>query len=266
MQRESKATYWAERWASLAGKQKVMLYNPGNMLKRRAILNYIRHDSLYINKRIPRILDVGGGLGDLPLEFYQENLQGEFLILDVDGNVLQEAKTTLQYFGCGFLQGDAQKLPFEPKTFDIVVCSEVLEHLPRDGDALHEIRRVAKDTGLIIITIPYLERHPAKEHLRRYSLEAFNRLCDEARLEIKDIRFCGRSIQVIRNMLRRSFKRENMGQKEGLLYSAMPVVSNSLVSVLKPIDNILAHRPLFPNFLNFLNEATLIAYLRKQEK
>jgi len=47
-----------------------------------------------------------------------------------------------------------QKLPFLAKTFDLVVASEVIEHLHNPNNLLIEARRVLKDKGALIITTP----------------------------------------------------------------------------------------------------------------
>jgi len=41
-----------------------------------------------------------------------------------------------------FLSGSAYKLPFHNNTFDLVICSEVLEHLHNYKEAIDEISRV----------------------------------------------------------------------------------------------------------------------------
>ena len=46
-----------------------------------------------------------------------------------------------------FLSGSAYSLPFADSTFDLVVCSEVLEHLHEYRDAITEINRVLKPGG-----------------------------------------------------------------------------------------------------------------------
>ena len=55
---------------------------------------------------------------------------------------------------CSFLKGDAYRLPFADGTFDVVICSEVLEHLDDYGAALKEITRVLKPGGLFAPTVP----------------------------------------------------------------------------------------------------------------
>jgi ubiquinone/menaquinone biosynthesis C-methylase UbiE len=45
---------------------------------------------------------------------------------------------------------DAQQIPFEDKTFDIVIANHMLYHVPDRPKALAEIRRVLKDDGVLI--------------------------------------------------------------------------------------------------------------------
>jgi len=49
---------------------------------------------------------------------------------------------------------DATRLPFEDDTFDRIIASEVLEHIPSDIDALRELTRVLKPGGVLAATVP----------------------------------------------------------------------------------------------------------------
>jgi SAM-dependent methyltransferase len=46
-------------------------------------------------------------------------------------------------------------LPYEEASFDIVLMGEVLEHLERDAVALRNVRRVLKDDGYLVVTVPF---------------------------------------------------------------------------------------------------------------
>jgi len=52
------------------------------------------------------------------------------------------------------VQGDALHLPFPDATFDRVICSEVLEHIPNDVGAMSELTRVLRPGGTMAITVP----------------------------------------------------------------------------------------------------------------
>lgn len=53
------------------------------------------------------------------------------------------------------LRGDAARLPFQDATFDTVLLTEVIEHLPNPARAMAEIRRVMKPHGVLLITWPF---------------------------------------------------------------------------------------------------------------
>ena len=52
------------------------------------------------------------------------------------------------------VQGDALRLPFADGTFDRVIASEVLEHIPDDVAAMRELARVLKPGGAMAVTVP----------------------------------------------------------------------------------------------------------------
>ena len=54
----------------------------------------------------------------------------------------------------GLSAANALELPFADNTFDKVICSEVLEHIPDYRGALREIERVLKPGGLFCASVP----------------------------------------------------------------------------------------------------------------
>lgn len=54
------------------------------------------------------------------------------------------------------VQADAAILPFREGCFDSVVCAELLEHVADPPAVLREVRRVLKDGGILLITVPFL--------------------------------------------------------------------------------------------------------------
>lgn len=52
------------------------------------------------------------------------------------------------------IQGYCETMPFAAQSFDVVFSSHMLEHSPAQNACLKEIRRVAKDDGVIIIGVP----------------------------------------------------------------------------------------------------------------
>ncbi len=102
-----------------------------------------------------RVLEIGCGAGMLCLELARRT---EWVVgIDISYFVLDFANKVKDYIECKnvfFQHGDAENLTFKDETFDLVICSEVLEHLLAPQDALAEIRRVLKKNGVLILTTP----------------------------------------------------------------------------------------------------------------
>jgi len=69
--------------------------------------------------------------------------------VEISGAALAKAKD-LSSLGC-LVQGKAQDIPFSDNSFDLVVCTDVLEHIPEEdvGKCLSEIVRVSRHDVLL---------------------------------------------------------------------------------------------------------------------
>ncbi len=104
-------------------------------------------------------------------------------------------------YSCGDLIGefgdeimDVTSLPFGDRAFDAVICNHVLEHVPDDRAAMHELRRVLAPGGWAILLVPDVEedhtiegasvvgpaerlrRYGQEDHVRRYGRDYLDRL------------------------------------------------------------------------------------------
>jgi SAM-dependent methyltransferase len=52
------------------------------------------------------------------------------------------------------VRGDAYHLPFPDGAFDVVIASEILEHIPDDRAAMAEAMRVLRPGGRLVVTVP----------------------------------------------------------------------------------------------------------------
>lgn len=96
------------------------------------------------------------------------------------------------------LQVDANgKLPFADESFDLIWCSEVIEHLEDPAFALGELRRVTKPGGTLVLTTPNSyawlfrfialfgltpQRIQRKDHVQFFDLDDIRRLAPDAEL------------------------------------------------------------------------------------
>ena len=54
-----------------------------------------------------------------------------------------------------FRQTDLTAAPFADASFDLVICSHVLEHIPDDDDAFREIARILRPGGRALLLVPF---------------------------------------------------------------------------------------------------------------
>jgi SAM-dependent methyltransferase len=109
-----------------------------------------------------RVLDVG--CGDRP---YDELLAGaaELVGFDVPGNPRAD------------LHGSIEAVPVEDAAFDVVLCLQVLEHVPDPAAAVRELRRAVRPGGRVLLsTHGVYPFHPNPDDLWRWTHTGLERL------------------------------------------------------------------------------------------
>jgi ubiquinone/menaquinone biosynthesis C-methylase UbiE len=107
-------------------------------------------------------LDAGCGNGRHSWEVYGKN-HSSIIAFDIDAvcvkknlYLLASLKTEREIEGSyHMLMADVTKLPFKSGSFDKIICSEVLEHIPEDSIAVKELIRVLSKDGAIGISVPH---------------------------------------------------------------------------------------------------------------
>lgn len=109
-----------------------------------------------------RVLDAGCGPGRHLAEAFRR--QGVHVVgIDKNAEDATKARNLVRIMdhegeggsGCWeVFVGDVTKLPFCDEAFDLVVCSEVLEHIPEDTRAIAEIVRVLKPGECLAVSVP----------------------------------------------------------------------------------------------------------------
>ncbi|MCL5432842.1 MAG: class I SAM-dependent methyltransferase [Patescibacteria group bacterium] len=146
------------------------------------------------------ILDVGCGEG-FTLQKLKENKIG-VLLKGIDKSDISIDIGRKMFPDLDLKTGDIYKLSYNKNSFDLVVCSEVLEHLKSPIIALEELKRVSKQYLLLTvpnepfyrisrflrgINVANFGDHP--EHINHWGMISFKNLIKSARLKITTINY-----------------------------------------------------------------------------
>jgi ubiquinone/menaquinone biosynthesis C-methylase UbiE len=99
-----------------------------------------------------KVLEVGcgGGVFSRGIKPYRSDL--ELIGLDISQKSIEYAQSVTKEVA--FLLGDVYHMPFKAKSFESVVCFDLLEHLDHPYKALREIKRVLKPGGIFYSVTP----------------------------------------------------------------------------------------------------------------
>jgi SAM-dependent methyltransferase len=108
------------------------------------------------------VIDVGCGAGRHAFEAYRRG--ADVIAFDRDESELRSVDTILRAMAetreapasasAKVVVGDALRLPYADETFDCVIASEILEHIPEDDAAIAELVRVLKVGGTLAVSVP----------------------------------------------------------------------------------------------------------------
>jgi SAM-dependent methyltransferase len=153
------------------------------------------------------ILDAGCGNGRHSWEVYNRN-RASVVAFDIDTESIKKNWYVLHSLqqergiksSYHLLLADVTRLPFKAGRFDRIICSEVLEHIPEDDNALEELLRVMSKDGAIGISVPhYLAESICWRlsgdyygfpggHIRKYRTRELLALADHAGLSVYAVR------------------------------------------------------------------------------
>ena len=101
----------------------------------------------YHPSKIDAVLDIGTAEGAMLSLIKKEFPQTQCTGLEYS----QELIDMNQDENIKIIQGNAQNLPFEDNSFDIVVATAIIEHLPQPAQMLSEAYRVLRKNGIFTL-------------------------------------------------------------------------------------------------------------------
>jgi SAM-dependent methyltransferase len=134
---------------------------------RHALAAWLRGQAADLAGRAPvRVLDVG--CGPKPYYPFFAHVSSQYIGVDVVANPAAE------------LLGPVEALPVEDASFDVVLCTQVLEHCDDPAQAVHELRRVTAPGGRVLASTHGVQvYHPSPVDYWRWTHEGLRRLFEQ---------------------------------------------------------------------------------------
>ena len=184
------------------------------------------------------VLDAGSGQGRFKAEFEHTRYVG------VD---LAVGDATWDYTALDTIS-NLVRLPFDDDLFDVVLCTQVLEHVPEPQRVLNELSRVLKPGGKLYLSAPQSWHQHQKPHdYYRYTSFGLRYLLTSAGLEVEELLPMGGyfwflSFQ-LQNLNYWVFPRGMKGRRwtwplRGLFALLFQVITPMILYYLDPLDRI----------------------------
>jgi len=140
------------------------------------------------------LLDCGCGAGVLLTHIHKMNRFKELSGSDFS----EEAVLLAKMKGHDVFQADLTKIEtFSGKKFDVIICSEVIEHIMDDNLALNNLYKLLLPQGRLLVTVPYSNEYWSQHddfsgHVRRYSAGELKEKISSANFQIVEYFIWGR--------------------------------------------------------------------------
>lgn len=142
--------------------------------------------SLLSDLKNKKVLDVGAGTGRISLELF--SLGAQVTALDVSEKILEVLKRKNKKIAT--VVGEAENLPFENESFDLVVSAFLIVHLKDPARFFDEVYRVLKPGGIFLVTnINQKEPPIVKTQIGNIQIKSYYHRPEKIREILSDLAF-----------------------------------------------------------------------------
>lgn len=170
-----------------------------------------------------RVCDIG--CGEQPLRAHIEALGGIYTGVDI----AQNSSGTVDVIA------SITNIPLPNSCFDVILCTEVLEHVSDTFAAFHELARLVKGGGKIILTVPFAyPLHEEPYDFVRLTPYQISECAARHHLEIKELRVSGNEIEVLATVWSNMWYRMALGQRSFMrrIWNRLMCVSVNLMAMV----------------------------------
>jgi SAM-dependent methyltransferase len=193
-----------------------------------------------------RVLEVGCGSGLLVQALRDRGFAD---VVGIDNSAAAVRAAEARGLGERVAQQDAGKLSFGDERFDVVIASDVLEHLLDDRSALVEWRRILAPGGRLVVFVPAFDflwsaHDVANHHFRRYSRSQLQSVAERSGFDVLRIGYWNTAlffpILAMRMLMR--VRVDNRALEHEGDFLELPAVVNASVRALFSVENALLGR------------------------
>lgn len=187
-----------------------------------------------------KVLVVGSGSGELAVMFAQ---RGAYVTaFDISAEYISLTEQNARRAGVKITCLVATIESFQSDTpFDVVVATDVIEHIQDDLNAVRKCHQFLKNQGTLILTVPALQflfgsHDVVLEHFRRYSKASLERVINPC-FHIQHIRYFGFFLipvaLLFSRILKKSYPVQDMGLPQGSGPGGLRILSRILKAILQ---------------------------------
>ncbi|MCX6765903.1 MAG: glycosyltransferase [Candidatus Moranbacteria bacterium] len=134
------------------------------------------------------VLDVGTQKGGYLLHARKNPEVKRLVGIDISKDYIIEAKKRQP--DVEFKVGRIEKIPFPNESFDTIMVTEVLEHIPNLMKGIYECKRVMKKDGQLLISVPDYDYEEDPYHVRNFTRFDFTQLFENMKVKFIDLKDC----------------------------------------------------------------------------
>jgi SAM-dependent methyltransferase len=184
-------TKYVYRRGKLTASRSVGEVNAGSRLIADIVASY--YDAHLRMHARGRLLDLG--CGKVPLFIVYEKLVTESVCIDWGSSLHKNQHLDIEH-------DLTQPLPFPENSFDTILLSDVLEHLPEPARLWDEVARVLAPGGKIIMNVPfYYWLHEAPHDYFRYTKYALQRFSENVGMRVLYLESIGGAPEIIADIV-----------------------------------------------------------------
>ncbi|WP_167856461.1 class I SAM-dependent methyltransferase [Hymenobacter metallicola] len=145
---------------------------------------------------------------------------------------------------------DGAQLTFKDASFDLIIASDVLEHIEHEHQALNEWKRVLRPQGQLMVFVPafnalWSSHDDVNYHFRRYSVPQLSQVVRQAGLQVTRTSYWNSTLflpAAVVRVCKRALLGNSQPAQAGADLEMLPNFLNSTLLTLLRVENLIFRR------------------------